>query len=269
MKLKHFVFGLAVLFLFGALAQPAFAGACLCVKRNMEGETVEFKCTNQTGDDGAAGCSTSCKSAGYNGYQWFPDETCNSLAEKMKGEKIKLKITDIQVGPIGIGIDTKTPFSGLTAPSPTPISAQPILVGQGTIQAIEDTFDVPGSLGGGSHTTSGFSGTIHFRLEPSATRPNLYTVIVTGVDTVADSMNLNGFETGALHGDLNPEGYNRGELDTSTGRLSILFSQLIYADSMPGVPITSHSAYFGTCNNCLNGGDVDLDGDSIYISPLP
>jgi hypothetical protein len=260
MKLKHWVFGWAALFLFGALAQPAHAGACLCVKRNMEGETVEFKCVNQNGDDGVAGCSTYCKKNGYNGYQWFADDTCNSLMEKIKGEKIKLKIKDIQIGPIGIGVDTKAVAS---------TSATAILVGQGSIEPIDDTFTIPGGLGGGSYSTSGFGGTIHFRLEPSTTRPNLYTVVVTGVDTTADSMNLNGYETGALHGDLNPEGYNRGELDTTTGKISILFSQLIYADSLPGVPITSHSAYFGTCNNCLNGGTVSLSGDSIFISPLP
>lgn len=235
-----------------------------------ENKVISFECSESSGEEGVAGCSNSCKKKGFNGYQYFEDETCNALFEKIEGEKIKLRIKDIQIGPVEIGIDQKraTTLAELEESSPVGTTALRVYVGKGTIEPSYDTFEIPGALGGGSHTTTSFGGTIHFRLEQTAPGSQVYRVIVTGVDTTAASMNLNGYETGTLQGDLNPQGYNTGELNLATGEISLLFSQLIYADSIPGVPITSHSAYFGTCRDCLNGGEVSLVGDSIYIAPF-
>lgn len=248
------------------VAQPLWAGACVCVKRNMENEVIEFSCTELTGEDGgAAGCSNHCKGEGFNGYDWLSDETCNGLYKRIKKQKVDIDIKEIQIGPIGIGIDGEASASSVQSPAPSP---SPILVGTGTIEAHSDTFDVPRTLGGGRHTTSAFSGTLDFRLEPDANDPDKYRVVVTGVSTVVQSMNLNGFETGVLHGSLNPEAPNDGELNVATGQISFLFSQILYPEDFPGVEIHTWSHYYGTCNDCLNGGDATLEADSFFISPF-
>jgi len=260
-------------------AEPVLAGACVCVKRNMEQEVISFACEELTGENGgAAGCSNHCKGAGFNGYDWLPNETCNGLYQRVKKQKVNIRIKDIQIGPVGIGIDQTEQLNGVSTDGrgetlagtqlvaiPAP---RPILTGTATVEAFYDTFDIPAALGGGSHTTTAFSGTLKLRLEPKA-QANKYRVIVTEVNTIVDPMIVNGFNSGVLFGSLNPLAPNDGELDTSTGRIDFLFSQFLYPQDYPGIEIHTWSYYYGTCNNCLNGGDAILNADSFYISPVP
>lgn len=260
---------------------PAWAGACLCVSRNMENDVVEFSCQEMTGSEGgAAGCSTHCSDAGHNGYDWLPDETCNGLYDRIKSQKVKINITDIVIGPVQIGVEDEEKLDAnqaMTSTTTGPVAIRPVpvphpgatYVGSGNIEADYDTFDVPDGLGGGSHTTTTFSGNLDFRLEPDPNDSNRYLVYVTSVSTTTPSMNLGGFATGTLHGSLNPAAPNDGELNLATGEISFLFSQILYPEDFPGVEIHTWSHYYGTCNNCLNGGDVDLEADSFFISPIP
>lgn len=259
-------------------AEPVLAGACVCVKRNMENKVIEFTCVELAGENGgAAGCSNHCKGAGYNGYDWLVNETCNGLYERFQDQKVKIRIKNIQIGPVGIEIDQAQELSSvntsaagqtlagtaIVAPAP-----RPILTGTATIEAFYDTFDVPDTLGGGTHTTTAFSGTLKLRLEPMRD-PNKYKVLVTEVNTIVQPMIVNGFNSGLIFGSLNPLAPNEGELDTATGQIDFLFSQFLYPQDFPGIEMHTWSYYYGTCNNCLNGGDAILDADSFFISPVP
>jgi hypothetical protein len=227
-------------------AQELYAGSCLCVTRNRENEVISFSCTELAGTDGGnAGCSNFCQKKGFAGYDWLAEETCSSLYKKIKSQTIKLNLKDIHIGPVGIGLG-----------------------GTASIEAQYDNFYIPDGYGGGKTTTKDFTGTIQFRLDPDPTDKDRYLVVLTDVSTTVQSLDLNGFQTGVLHGSINKDAPNSGELNVKTGEINFLFSQILSPEVSPGTSFHTWSYYHGTCNNCLNGGTATLNADSFYISPV-
>ncbi len=263
---KSFQIVLVTLILAAVSTGAAYAGACLCVKENMEGEVVEFTCVNLAAG-GAAECSNHCKDAGFSGYSWHSDETCDSLYKKIKKQKIDIDIIDIitTVTDITERIDNGV-VGGFGFNGPINASLE-VITGSATFLGNNDTFDVPKALGGGSHSTSAFSGVLDFKMVQTAPGSSQYDVFVTSVSTVTASMDLNGFKTGVLRGELNKEGANAGTYDKDTGQISFLFSEILTSDTYPQWPVETWSYYYGSCNDCLNNGSMTLDGDSFYIAP--
>ena len=269
MRTKSFKIVMVTLILATVTAGVAYAGACLCVTRNMENEVVSFSCVNLA-SGGAGACSNHCKGAGHNGYSWHGDETCNTLHKKIKKQKIDVDIVDIittvttVAGTVGKDLVDGTTLNG---PGIVAVPRLEVITGTGTFLGKDDTFEVPDTLGGGMHSTSAFSGVFDFKMVQRAPGSPLYNVTVTSVSTLTASMDLNGFHTGVLRGELNKLGDNTGEFNKDTGEISFLFSEILISDDYPDVPIETWSAYYGTCNDCLNNGSLTLAGDSFFISP--
>jgi len=208
-------------------------------------------------------------------YDWFSEETCNSLYKKNK--KIKKQNIDIDIIDIikktTTVVDLVDDLEQIVTPGDDASALQPvaqsreIITGSGTILGVEDSFDVPDTFGGGQHTTASFSGSFEFKLVQTSD-PNVYDVTVVSVETVTASMDLNGFETGVLRGTLNPMATNTGEYHADTGQISFLFSQILTSDDYPEYPFHTWSHYYGTCNDCLNNGSLTLAADSFFISPF-
>lgn len=272
----------------------AWAGACLCLKSNGNAIT-EFSCKEQPGNNE---CGAHCASTGFPGSEFYAEETCDSLHKKIKRQEIEVPVPDltitnevVEIIDIATGkvieqqiinlfsnderLRAASRNEGIAGSIRAAAVPQPgqttrrILDAEASFGPGTDSFEIPMAYGAGWHTTNDFVGDFKLRLVQQISSPNLYDVFVTEVNTVATSMDLNGFDTGNLTGVLNLNAPNSGLYDDSTGDITILFSQFLTADAFPDSPMLTYTTYSGNCPDCLSGNQAfQLSGDSLYVSPV-
>ncbi|MDP6979687.1 MAG: hypothetical protein QF570_13965 [Myxococcota bacterium] len=270
----------------------AHAGACLCLKSNGV-EITEFTCTAQ---DGPNECGQHCAGADFPGSEYFGDETCQSLHEKIKREEIEVPIpkltsmyevvqlVDLTTGEVlaeqGVGSSSALLTESTIGPQSRNSGSQQLRArrGQGLRRVIlargeflggTDTFEVPETLGGGWSTTTAFAGSFDLRLVERIDTPDFYDVELTRVKTLVADLELGGLQTGVFRGSINPGAPNSGTYDAVTGKMSLLFSQFLVSDSFPDQPIMTYTTYSGVCVDCLaSEKQFLLTGDSLYIAPF-